>query len=80
MDQGREEHAFHVLLPFLSRLPPPEHGCPELGTYPPTLRAHALAPGSQDPLPELASRGRGQQSGLQGALTLYAVSPAAASS
>lgn len=39
-------HAFHVLLPFsISTASAPEHGCPELGTHPPTLRAHAPAPG-----------------------------------
>ena len=60
MDQGTQAHMPSVYFYcFLSRLPP--HQSMAAQSWAPThpQGTHTSSPGSQDPLPELASRGRG---------------------
>lgn len=59
-------HAFHYFYRFLSRLPPRQSTAAQSWAPTHPQGTCASSQGSQDPLPELASRGQGQQSGLQG--------------
>lgn len=62
---------------FLSRLPPRQSTAAQSWAPTHPQGTCASSRGSQDPLPELASRGRGQQSGLRGGPDTLRVSPAA---
>lgn len=74
MDQGTRAHMSSVYFyHFLSQLPPYQSMAAQSWepTHPQGTRASS--PGSQDPLPELASRGRGQLEWASGGpLTLHA--------